>query len=129
MAYFSQEMKKEKSVAIKALCKKHNVKASLSVSNSAKVHLTIKSGKIDFLGAGLNDRNKRDGYTPTGRVQVNHYYIDTTFRGEAAEFLTAAKNILNAGNYDRSDSQSDYFDVGYYISISLGGDEAYSLVG
>jgi hypothetical protein len=27
---------------------------------------------------------------------------------------------MNIGNHDRSDSQTDYFDVGFYTDISIG---------
>jgi len=36
------------------------------------------------------------------------------------KFLTELKDAMNVGNYDRSDMQSDYFDVGFYIDINVG---------
>ena len=115
MAYFTQEMKKARTPAIKALCAKYGVKASLSVKHHSSVVLTVKSGKIDFFKDVECSYRKQ-----TGHVQVNHYYIDTHFSGKAASFLKEAKQILNTGNYNHSDIQSDYFDVGFYININIG---------
>ena len=49
MAYVSQEMKKELAPAIKAVLKKYNVKASISVYNHSTICVNIKSGPIDFI--------------------------------------------------------------------------------
>ena len=116
MAYFTQDMKKAIAPKIKALCAKYGVKGSLAVQQHSKVCLTIKSGKIDFF-----EDVRSDSYSKThGYVQVNHYYIDSHFSGKAAEFLNEAKRILNSGNYNNSDIQTDYFDVGFYISLNIG---------
>ena len=115
MAYFTQEMKKARTSAIKALCAKYDVKASLSVKHHSTVVLTVKSGKIDFFKDEKNSYAKKSGH-----IQVNHYYIDSSFSGKAASFLKEAKQILNTGNYNNSDIQSDYFDVGFYININIG---------
>ncbi|CAB4130261.1 hypothetical protein UFOVP116_350 [uncultured Caudovirales phage] len=116
MAYFTQDMKKAIAPKVKALCAKYGVKGSMSVKHHSQVCLTIKSGKIDFFKDVSNDSySKARGY-----VQVNHYHIDKHFSGKAAEFLNEAKRILNSGNYDNSDIQSDYFDVGFYVSMNIG---------
>jgi hypothetical protein len=28
--------------------------------------------------------------------------------------------LMNAGNHDRSDIQTDYFDVGWYVDVNIG---------
>lgn len=113
MAYFSKEMKKAIAPKINALLKEYGVKGSLSVLNYSKVVLTIRSGSIDF----------GDAY-----VQVNPYYIEGRFSGKAEEFLMKAVKILNTGNYDNSDIQTDYFDVGFYVGINVGSwDRKYKL--
>ena len=124
MAYFTQEMKKAIAPKIKALCTKYGVKSSLSVQHHSKVCLTIKSGKIDFF-----EDVRSDSYSKArGYAQVNHYYINSHFSSKAAEFLNEAKRILNAGNYNNSDIQTDYFDVGFYISMNIGKwDQPYTL--
>ncbi len=120
MAYFNQDMKKAIAPAIKALCVKHGVKASLGVEHHSGVVLNIKSGKIDFFGLRKLNNVYQELSVDAAYAQVNPYHIDSTYTGEAAKFLNAANAILNTGNYNRSDSQSDYFDVGHYVSINIG---------
>ena len=50
MAYVSQELKSKLSPAIKAVCKKYGIKASVAVRNHMTLCLNIKSGAIDFIG-------------------------------------------------------------------------------
>ena len=56
MAYVSQEMKKALTPAIKAVLKKHRVKASISVNNHSTLCVNIKEGAIDFIG----EQNKKN---------------------------------------------------------------------
>ncbi len=127
MAYFSQAQKAAIAPAVKAICKKYGVSASLSVRNMSEVVLTVKSGVIDFIGAANEAKKKRaelgtEKYIPikSGCVRVNRYYIREGFPGVAGDFLTEVCAAMNNGNYDRSDPQSDYADVGYYVSMYIG---------
>lgn len=52
--------------------------------------------------------------------QVNHYYIKDHYQGEIAEVLNTIHDIISKGNYDNSDYMTDYFNVGWYMSISIG---------
>lgn len=107
MAFFNQQMKKERAEQVKAVLKKHGMKGTLGVSNYSTFVVNIKSGKIDF---------------GTKYEQVNHYWIERRYaeNENACAFLVELKNAMNAGNYNNSDIQSDYFDVGFYISINIG---------
>ena len=77
MAYVSQEMKKALTPAIKAVLKKHRVKASISVNNHSTLCVNIKEGAIDFIG----EQNKKNMETcrqrgvpfveSDGYIQVN----------------------------------------------------------
>ena len=120
MAYMSQERKAQLAPAIKAICKKYGVKASLSVSNHQVLCLNIKSGKIDF----INDYNQANGtrlQNPAkDYIQVNPYWYRDHFGGEAYHFLSEVMPAMNAGNHDNSDIQSDYFDVGWYVDVNIG---------
>ena len=49
MAYVSQELKAKLAPAIKSICKKYGVKASIAVSNHSTLVLNIKQGRIDFI--------------------------------------------------------------------------------
>lgn len=126
MAYFSQNQKKEVAPKVKALLKKYDLKGSLSVDNHSTVVLTIKSGKIDFIenfNTTVSDQPGgflRLGQTATNYIGVNPYHYTSHFSGECLNFLSEVMNVLNEGNHDNSDIQSDYFDVGWYVDINIG---------
>ena len=109
MAYFSKEQKKEMAPKIKAVLKKYNMKGSLSICNYSTVVLTLKSGAIDFGDAST----------------INVYWVNDHFDGVAKEFLNEILDILNEGNFDKSDLMSDYCHVGWYVNIRLGGKAPY----
>jgi hypothetical protein len=126
MAYFNQERKQEKSPAIKAILKKYNVKGSHAVSNHMTFVLNIKSGSIDFIG-NFNDTVSADpylsarGFTKAEKsLDINPYHYQNHFSGKALDFLKEIFAAMNGGNHDRSDIQSDYFDVGWYVDVNVG---------
>ena len=115
MAYVSQELKARLSPAIKEVCKKHGVKATLSVRDHCVLVLTVSSGKLDFMGSFLLHAG-----VPRGHIQVNTYHYATHFTGACRDFLAEVIAAMNDGNHDSSDIQSDYFSVGWYIDINIG---------
>ncbi len=122
MAYMDQERKKELEPAIKAILKKYGVKASISVKHYSTLVLTVASSKIDFLG----EYNVK---TTLDYIQVNHFWIKEWFEGKAKDFLIEIEQAMNVSNFDHSDSQSDYFHVGWYIDINIGkGNKPYVLM-
>lgn len=112
MAYMNQEKKAKIAPAVKAICAKYGVKATLSVRHYSTLVLNIKSGKIDFFKDAADDRG---GYT-----QVNTYWYHEHFTGKAKEFLGKVIAAMNVGNHDNSDAQVDYFDVGWYVNVNVG---------
>ena len=124
MAYVSSELKAKLAPEIKAICKKYKVKASIAVNNHSTLCLNIKSAPIDFIG----NFNKVSGAQPrgipfqpaTGDLRVNEYWYKEHFDGKALEFLGEVIPAMNVGNFDRSDSQSDYYCVGWYINVNMG---------
>lgn len=128
MAYMSQDRKAELAPTIKSICKKYNVKASLSVYHHSTLCLTIKSSSIDFLGnynaitkeRALRTNGMERWHEATKNLDVNGYWFHEHFTGDALEFLKEVHAAMNVGNHDRSDSQVDYFDVGWYTDISIG---------
>jgi hypothetical protein len=118
MAYYSQDQKKQIAPAVQALLKKHGLKGSLSVRHSSTVTLTITSGPFSFL-----DGNK--GW-PWQRISKNDFHIHgkgKAERGEWEKFVNITEqlySIMDEGNHDRSDLMTDYFDVGWYITIQTG---------
>lgn len=57
-----------------------------------------------------------------GHTQVNDYYIDESplYTDEAKLVLKRVKEIVNKDNWDHSDIQTDYFDVHFYLHMSIG---------
>lgn len=125
MAYMSQENKAKIAPAIKAILKKYNVKASLSVRNHMTLALNVKSGSIDFIGnfnktVEAQPGGFRNGTPAEGSLQVNPYWFQDHFDGVAKKFLKEVLEAMNMGNWDKSDSQSDYFNVGWYVDVNIG---------
>ena len=126
MAYFNQERKAKIAPKIKAILAKYKVKGSLAVRNHSTLCLNIKSGSIDFIG-NFNKTISADhyltarGFTPAEKsLSVNPYHYDNHFSGKALAFMQEVFAAMNDGNHDRSDIQSDYFDVGWYVDVNIG---------
>ena len=127
MAYMNQERKQERAPAIKAILKKYNVKGSLAVRNHSTLVLNLKAGSIDFIAnsnrvCGENYYQVAQGFKPntSGYSQINPYHFEKHYDGEALSFLKEVHEVMNDGNHDRSDMQSDYFDVGWYSDVNIG---------
>lgn len=126
MAYMNQERKQALAPEIKRVCKKYGVKASIAVRNHSTLVVNIKSGKIDFfesfnrLGMGENRPAHLPFQPATGSIGINPYHYKGHFDGKALKFLKELLPAMNAGNHDRSDIQSDYFDVGWYVDVNIG---------
>jgi hypothetical protein len=127
MAYVSQELKSKLSPAIKAVCKKYGIKASIAVRHHSTLCLNVKSGAIDFIGnsnrvCGADFYQVQRGFKPntTGYDQVNPYHFQSHYDGDAKAFLSEVLAVMNDGNWDKSDIQSDYFNVGWYVDVNIG---------
>ena len=125
MAYMSQEKKSQIAPTIKKILSKYGVKGSLAVSNHMTLVLNIKSGAIDFIKnynetVGEQPGGFRLGSAATDHVDVNPYHYQSHFSGKAKSFLTEIMTAMNDGNHDRSDVQTDYFDVGWYVDVNIG---------
>jgi len=102
MAYMNVEKKNKLAPGIKKVLAEYGMKGTLAI-NHYTLKVNLKSGPIDF-----------------GTDGVNEYHIDSHFTGVAKEFLLKLKDAMMVGNHDRSDSMTDYFDVGWYIGINVG---------
>ena len=67
------------------------------------------------------------GSTPEARadvekfgIQVNPYHYKSHFNGDAYFFLSEVIPAMNDGNWDKSDIQTDYFNVGWYVDVNIG---------
>lgn len=114
MAYVDQPKKAKIAAALK-LAIPASWRYSLAVANHSTIVLTIKSAPVDLLAAIMN---KCDSVG--GNVSLNHYYLDRAYTGALLATFEAIKGAMDTDNHDRSDTQSDYFDVGHYIAINVG---------
>jgi hypothetical protein len=126
MAYMNQERKAKLAPAVKAILKRYNVKGTLATDRNT-LTLNIKSGTLDFIGnfnsTIQNDRNMYGrGFTPADSyIQVNPYHYRSHFSDKVIrKFFDEITEAMNVGNHDNSDSQTDYFDVGWYVHINVG---------
>jgi len=127
MAYMNQEKKAKIAPKVKAILKKYGIKGTLSVRNHSTLCLNLKSGKIDFIAnsnrvCGDDYYQVTQGFRPnTGKYcQVNPYHFKSHYDGKALAFLTEIITVMNDGNHDNSDIQTDYFDVGWYVDVNIG---------
>lgn len=122
MAYMSQERKAELAPAIRAWCKSHGVKASIAVKHHSKLVVNIKSGSLDFCQNYFDVASEKAPITAQvpNHIQVNPYWAQDHFSGECREFIIGLLERMNRGNHDKSDIQSDYFNVGWYVDVNIG---------
>jgi hypothetical protein len=126
MAYMDQEKKAKIAPEVKRICAKYGVKGSLSVDHHTSLILTIKSGVLDFIGnanavLAQDPRALAQKSQPLkDYIQVNTYWYHEHFTGVVKEFLGEVINAMNDGNWNKSDIQSDYFNVGWYLNINVG---------
>ena len=116
MAYVSQELKARIAPRVKAICAKYGVKGTLSVKHHSTLVLSLKSGKIDFFES-INRIRAREEKTC---IDVNVYHYKNSFDGKAMAFLSEVITALNDGNWDKSEIQTDYFNVGWYVGVKIG---------
>lgn len=126
MAYMSQERKALIAPKVKSILKRYGVKGSLAVDNHSTLVLNIKSGTLDFIKNYNETVDARPGGFRLGSpaedyLQVNHYHYRDHFNDKVIKkFLDEVLAVMNEGNHDRSDIQTDYFDVGWYVNVNVG---------
>ena len=115
MAYVSKEKKAKIVEAFKALGLPKPWKITFSVNHHSTMVATIQKAPASV----------KSDYTPftdqiSDNIYVNEYHIDKCFKGETLEIMKKLIAVLNTDNFDKSDSMSDYFHVGHYISVNFG---------
>jgi len=113
MAYLTAEEVKQKRSRIKNLFPardgwKFSVRKSKS---STKLYVDILSAPIDFSALKKEDQSWGFTFDP---------FWDTYKDSEGVGVLQEIHRIANEGNYDNSDSMTDYYDVGFYFSMGIG---------
>jgi hypothetical protein len=131
MAYMSQEKKAKIAPVVKSILKKYGVKGSLAVRHHSTLVLNLKSGPIDFVEnyietdsklfhGGKMSQDQIEYIRKNNSLDVNPYWFKEHFSGKSLDFLKEIFVAMNNGNHDRSDIQSDYFDVGWYVDVNIG---------
>ena len=127
MAWMNQEKKAVIAAEIKKVVPK-GWKYTLSVRNHSTLCMTISAAPVDLVAeakrviaerqAGMPDYQRHDNSGIT-YFDVNPYHPHFT-ADESLPVFQAILKAMNTGNHDRSDIMSDYFDVGFYVDISVG---------
>lgn len=136
MAHMNQEKKNAIAPQIKAVLKKYRTKGTVAVRNYSTLVVNIKSSDLDLVGAAdrwnayiAQRRSYVQRYAVEDNFDVNPYHEVSNMReigeDEIADFyeeLIAAMNGVGTAfaNYDNSDIQTDYFDIGWYVDINVG---------
>lgn len=131
MAYMNQAKKKIIKANLDKVLKPLGIKYSLRVDNHMAIQCTIRSGSVDFIG-NMKSMLKGDQFrltTDRGYIQVNPYWYNEHFTGDAREIINKViDGLMSADYYDRSDAQVDYFDTAYYMHLNIGDwDKPYKL--
>jgi hypothetical protein len=121
MAYMNQDKKKTIKAELDKVLKGTGIKYSVGVRHHSTIVLNISAGPIDFLRNYYETaKNNKSGTYKPSHLQVNVYWYKEHFTGDSLDILSKVIPILNNGNHDNSDSQSDYFDVGWYVDVNIG---------
>lgn len=110
----NQEKKKVIAAKLKEIMPK-DWKYSLSVYDYSAIVMTISSAPVDLL-ANIDWNKKPESYISN----VSYRTLEKCFEGEVQQLMTKIIDILNTDNHNNSDSQTDYFDVGHYVDLSIG---------
>ena len=118
MAYMNQERKAVIAKALKQVVPQ-GWKYSLAVRNHSTICMTISEAPFELIKA-FKGGEYFNPETAT-HADVNQYHVREQIEDEVvADVLINILSALNTGNHDRSDSQIDYFDVGWYVDLDIG---------
>lgn len=124
MAWMNQEKKAVIAAKLKEVVPP-SWKYSLGVRNKSTIVFTVRSAPVDLVGEWLGIANRVREHRGMellergGSVSINDYYVADQF-DESLGVMVAIHEALDTDNHDRSDSQTDYFDVGHYIDMNIG---------
>lgn len=105
-AHISSEQIKEMREEIKRIAPEW--KFSLTNQDNIEVKLILRSAPFELLNEEFKNRNL---------ISLKGNEFDGL---PGIETLREIEGILNKGNHDNSDLSTDYFDVGWYVSVSVG---------
>ena len=128
MAYMTQEKKKQIAEELKTagFNSFNGWKITLGVDNHSTIVCTVRQAPYNMFASIDGDVREQEYHrsmkaTDGGRYwNVNHYHIGSHDEGKMKNDLDKINEILNDGNWDESDVQTDYFNVGWYVNLSIG---------
>jgi hypothetical protein len=118
MAYMNQEKKAELAKEI-AKVMPTNWKYTLKVRHHSTLVLTIRQADANLIAENLVVKERFANEHPVYR-DLNEHNLQGEYSGKLLKIFESIKSAMMVGNHDRSDIQSDYFDVGWYIDINIG---------
>jgi hypothetical protein len=118
MAYITKEEVQKKTAKLKAVAKKYGITLSVSGSNSSTITVTIRKGKLDFIG-NYYKGVMADTYRNMS-LDVNPYWYQDHFTGIVLECLNEIHAVLREDHYDHSDIMTDYFHCAWYLYVKIG---------
>ena len=113
MAYIGKEQAAKIRKELKELFPQF--KFSVRIADHRSLNVAIMAGPIDFRAVAPHAFRDESYY-----CQINRYHIENTWEGAVGQILRAITDVCNRDNYDNSDIQTDYFDVGYYFHLKIG---------
>ena len=128
MAYFSKEMKKEKEEKLKKVMPR-GWKFTTRVYDNMKFVVTIRSAPVDLIGIIVDSMKYNNSnvdyilkYGCKEHIHPHPNYIKDIFKADKKilKIMLDIIEVIDEDNYDNSDSQTDYFDVGYYSYLCIG---------
>ena len=125
MAYMSQDHKKTLVPGIKAVLAKYGMKGTVAVANHSTLVVNITEGPLDLIA---NANAKGEERCPIGErrigwtdyMDVNNYHARDQFSGDCQAFVLELLDACSVGNWNKSDLQTDYHNVGWYVDINIG---------
>jgi len=120
MAYVSKETKAAVMVALAATGAK---KEGFSWTVGVRDHMTLQV-KIWKYPTWFKLNQKWSEYDSEYGIDLNtyhpHMYFDDTPEGQKSlEWIKKFIAAMNTGNWDKSDVMTDYFNVGFFVSLRL----------
>ena len=94
-------------------------KYSLAVRNHSTIVCTIAAAPFELIKA-CKGSEYFNPETAT-HCSINPYHRAEQVEDECvADVMCLVLDALNTNNHNRSDSQTDYFDVGHYVDLQIG---------
>jgi hypothetical protein len=134
MAYVSQDQKKALAPGIKAVLAKYGMKGTVAVRHHSTLVVNVIEGPLDLI---VNANAKSEERCEPGErrvvqkdyMRVNNYHARDQFSDDCRAFVLELLEACNVGNWNKSDLQTDYHNVGWYVDINIGRyDRPYSLL-